>query len=89
MKGMFYWVCKEMEMTLTKHYSGCYRYTRTDNADLFGQIKKVGREWHAEIRYVDGTLKQYAGIWSTRKDAIEEVDFTLMPYSLRQQRLNS
>jgi hypothetical protein len=59
-------------MNATKHYEGCYR-VREDGLAYFGQIKRVGREWHAEIRRGgDGELMRYAGIWSTKRDAVEE-----------------
>ena len=57
---------------LRKQYEGTYRITLNEQGE-FAQIKKKGREWHAEIRYRDGTLKQHAGIWKSRKDAVEEV----------------
>lgn len=42
-------------------------------ADLLGQVRKVGREWQAEIRVVaTGDLCQLAGIWETFRDATEE-----------------
>jgi|TARA_R110000824_G_scaffold155073_1_gene327289 hypothetical protein len=56
---------------IKKHYPGCYRVSL---GETFGQIKKVGREWHAEIRASDsGDLLRFAGIWGTRKAAVEEV----------------
>ena len=59
-------------MTIQKHYPGCFRVS--DGGEIFGQIKKDGRKWTAEIRYSEsGDIKRYAGIWSTKKDAIEEV----------------
>ncbi|HEX6957578.1 MAG TPA: hypothetical protein VF194_06280 [Ferrovibrio sp.] len=45
---------------------------------LFGQIKRQGREWHAEIRRTDdGALVRHAGIWGRKADAIDEVEFIL------------
>jgi hypothetical protein len=65
-------------MTIQKHYPGCYRISderrQEDPFSIFGQIKKDGRKWTAEIRYSEsGDIRQYAGIWNTKKDAIEEV----------------
>lgn len=58
--------------TTRKQYSGCYRITLSDRC--FGQITKHHREWLAEIRYTDtGDLKRYAGVWATKKAAIEEL----------------
>lgn len=57
----------------------CYRYN-VDGlySDLFGQIKREGRDWLAEIRYCStGRISRYAGIWNTRKDAEEEIEHIL------------
>lgn len=63
-------------MKLHKHYRGCYR-TETVNGK-FGQIKKVNLKWVAEIRSSDtGNLLRFAGVWSSRKDAVEEVEHIL------------
>jgi len=58
---------------LRRHYRGCYRVSLPDGR--FGQIKKIAaREWAAEIRRTqDGALLCYAGIWNTRRDALEQV----------------
>lgn len=59
-------------MTLREHCKGCYRLTLSP--DRFGQIIKRGREWHAEIRNThNGDLVRFAGIWNTRKEAVEEL----------------
>lgn len=59
-------------MVIEKHYPGCFRIS--DGGEAFGQIKKDGKKWTAEIRYSEsGNIKQYAGIWNTKKEAIEEV----------------
>jgi hypothetical protein len=61
---------------IKKHYQGCYRIS--NGGEIFGQIKKDGRKWIAEIRETDcGDIKRYAGIWNTKKEAIEEVIFIL------------
>ena len=63
-------------LSIEKHYQGCYRIS--DGGEIFGQIKKDGRKWIAEIRYSEsGDIKRYAGIWDTKKDAIEEVVFII------------
>ncbi len=51
---------------------GYYRYSA---GEVFGQIKKSGRKWLGEVRHTSGSLKQYAGIWGTLKDAKEEIEF--------------
>ena len=57
---------------IRKHYKGCYRITLTGS--LFGQVKKDGSTWNAEIRSIEsGNIERYAGIWNTRKEAVEEV----------------
>lgn len=51
------------------------RSTRVSNGYHFGQVHKDGREWHAEIRESwSGALVRFAGIWGTKRDAIEEVE---------------
>lgn len=61
---------------IRKHYKGCYRITV--NNDFFGQIKKNGHKWHAEYRSNDGGhIVQYAGIWNTKREAVEEVMFSV------------
>jgi len=66
---------------MKQHFSGCYRLTLSDS--YFGQIKKVKRQWEAEIRENDtGTLVRFAGIWSSRKDAVEELLHIATTYRL-------
>ena len=67
-----------------KHRNGCSRYSNF--VGDFGQVKKVGRKWHAEIRSNAGDILQYAGIWNTRKDAREEVEFILQDRHARRLR---
>jgi hypothetical protein len=58
-----------------KHYGQTYRIS---GHKLFGQYKKEGREWHAEIRNTKtGDLLKYAGIWNRRRDAEEEIQSIL------------
>jgi hypothetical protein len=42
--------------------------------EFFGNVKKVGREWHAEVRASTNTSEVYrfAGVWKTKRDAVEE-----------------
>ena len=57
---------------MRKFGSGFYRLTLSPH--YFGQIKKSGREWNAEVRKTEtGELVRFAGIWSSRKDAVEEL----------------
>lgn len=61
-------------------YSGCYRVRWDDGKRLhvFGQIKKCGQQWHADIRKTEtGELQRYAGVWPTLKAAREEVEAIL------------
>jgi|DEB0MinimDraft_3_1074331.scaffolds.fasta_scaffold245806_1 hypothetical protein len=65
-----------MTIKTSKHYQGCYRIS--NGSAEFGQIRKQGREWHAEIRNMQtGDLVRYAGIWSTKRDAVDECLFIL------------
>jgi len=58
---------------MEKMYSGCYRI-RASGSHLFGQVRRCGRAWHAEIREcASGALIQFAGIWTTRREAAHEV----------------
>ena len=62
-------------MNLRKHAPDYYRI---GEGYYFGQIIKDGRQWNAEIRRShDGALMRYAGIWTTRKEAVEECEFLL------------
>jgi hypothetical protein len=69
-----------MNKTLRVHVPGIYRVTLS--GDRFGQIKRDGREWIAEVRDTNtGTLMRFAGLWKTRKDAFEEL-VTINPLDL-------
>lgn len=58
---------------LRKHGSNSYRLTLS--ADRFGQITKKGRQWYAEVRDTNaGHIVRFAGIWSSLKDAVEELE---------------
>ena len=64
---------------LEKLYTGCYRMT--ENHSLYmGHIKKDRKtgKWHASIKEKStGATTRYAGIWNTRKGAIEEIEYIL------------
>lgn len=61
-------------ITRKRHYPGCYRVVSGASA-VMGQIKKVGREWQAEIRdKLSGELLHYAGNWATLSDATNECE---------------
>jgi len=61
---------------IEKHYQGCYRVR--DGGEFFGQVKREGRTWVAEIRETNsGDLMRYAGIWSSKRDAVEECESIL------------
>jgi hypothetical protein len=42
--------------------------------EFFGNVKKVGRKWHAEVRSSNDTTTVYrfAGIWGTKREAVDE-----------------
>ena len=66
-----------MTVTIKKHTSTTYR--ASNGTAHFGQFKRVGREWHAEIRETEtGVLVRYAGIWDRKADAVEEIEYILM-----------
>ena len=58
---------------IRKLTNNIFRITLTD--EYFGQIIRDGKKWNAEIRKTEtGTLVRFAGIWNSRKDAIEELE---------------
>lgn len=64
-------------MATTKHCNGCYRVRLDSNGEQFGQVRKNGK-WRAEIRDVGtGDFIRPAGIWDTRRDAVEEIESIL------------
>lgn len=54
-----------------KIMAGMYKVS-TGHSKHYANINKKGNEWHADIRNGLGELEQYAGIWNTKKEAIEE-----------------
>lgn len=62
-------------MKIFKVKAGSYR-TETI-AGFFGYIKKVDSQWHAKIYTKDFELNRFAGVWNTRKEAIEEIETIL------------
>jgi hypothetical protein len=71
-----------MTVTIKKHTSATYR--ASNGTAHFGQFKRVGREWHAEIRKTEtgqnwsrDVLVRYAGIWDRKADAVEEIEYIL------------
>lgn len=55
-------------------------FYRVSDGVVFGQIRKVGREWHAEIRRSEtGAQIRLAGVWNTLTEATEEC-LSLMPH---------
>lgn len=65
---------------LKHHGPRCYRVSC--GGERFGQIRKNGRQWHAEIRDTEsGALIRFAGVWHTRRDAVEEVESLLSRFS--------
>lgn len=67
-------------MTVHKFTADIFRVT-ADNGDteFFGQVKKQNaKSWTAEIRETDtGDLYRFAGIWTTKKEAVAEVMFII------------
>lgn len=58
-------------MTLTKVLAGYYKLTAPSG--FFSNIDRGDDgQWRADIRKPSGELKRFAGIWPTRRDAIEE-----------------
>lgn len=65
-------------LTFTRWLPGFYKANIGADCigrELFANVKKVGREWHAEIRYAaDGEIVRFAGIWNKLEDAKEEIE---------------
>lgn len=63
--------------TVTTHRPGCYR-TRREDSYAFGQARRAGREWEAEIRHRDtGDLIRFAGTWASKAQAMQELQHIL------------
>lgn len=63
-----------MACTVVRHGPGIYR-VRLEGSWAFGQIKKDGKLWNAEIREsITGDLRRMAGVWTTQRDAVEECE---------------
>jgi len=57
---------------LRRVISGLYRVTLSDQH--FGQIRRNGGKYFAEIRLIEtGEFKRYAGVWRTIAEAREEL----------------
>jgi len=73
-------------MQLRKLMAGWYRLS---NEFCFSNIRLGRKEsgelttkWYADVRDSrTGNLKRYAGIWNTRRDAIEEAEDLLRQYA--------
>lgn len=65
-------------ITFTRWLPGYYKANIGADAigrDLFANVRKHGSQWHAEIRYATcGEICRFAGIWSSLRDAKEEVE---------------
>lgn len=64
------------KVTLRAWLPGRYRMTLGDTE--FGQVKRDGREWIAEVREIEtGVIVRFAGVWpSLREAAAELVDYS-------------
>jgi len=65
------------DYTIEKHAKNIFRIKLKTNKVRFGQIHKKSK-WEAEIRDKDGNLVRYAGIWNSKKEAVDEILFILM-----------
>lgn len=67
-------------MLVIRYADNITRVRRMGSKDnyRFGQIKREGRRWTAEIRESQtGALVRFAGIWATKRDAVEECEHIL------------
>lgn len=59
-------------MRQVKILSGWYRVS---GQHYYSNVKRDGRFWYADLRYShSGELRQHAGLWSRKRDAIEEAE---------------
>ncbi len=69
------------ELKLIKHADSFYRLCSDTHFANIRKGRKYSDEqsskWYADIRTTNGNLVRYAGIWNTRKDAIEEATWLL------------
>ncbi|MFB6196883.1 MAG: hypothetical protein ABEI52_01260 [Halobacteriaceae archaeon] len=77
----------ELGATVETHHGSTVRVS--NGSDEFGQVKPYNSgQWLAEIRKADaGDLIRYAGIWSSKQDAIHEAAFEIAEPSVREQYL--
>lgn len=57
------------EIIESKMTAGRYRLS---GHHYFSNVTRKPDGWHADLRREDGTLQQFAGIWRTKRDAIDE-----------------
>lgn len=66
-----------MTIEFTQIIAGSYKATIGKDAigrEVFANVRRQGREWHAEFRYsACGEVCRFAGIWTRKADAFEEV----------------
>ncbi len=69
------------ELKLIKHVDNHYRLISDTHFSNIRRGSKYSGEqsskWYADIRTTDGNLVRFAGIWNTRKDAIEEATWII------------
>lgn len=67
-----------------RNYGGKISRASSDELKWFGVLRHVGRGWHAEIRdFSTGNLVRYAGIWTRRQDAKDEIEHILLSVEAR------
>lgn len=68
-------------LKVAKVLSGFYQASNgTEYSNIhrgFRYTDELVSKWYADIRYKDGTVKRYAGIWDTFREALDEVEFIL------------
>lgn len=66
-------------MKTTRFFSGFYRVTASE---AYANVKRERQgehsgKWVVDIRNNSGDLIQYAGVWKTMRDGVEEAKFVL------------
>ena len=57
------------------------RYWRVSTADAYANVKHERDGWSVDIRNNDGDHIQWAGVWATKRDAVQSAVRTLERFS--------
>jgi hypothetical protein len=66
----------DTDLPVSRLLAGYYRITADRGYANVKRDRETGK-WHGDIRNNSGDLVRYAGIWKSKKDAVEEAQFIL------------